>query len=569
MLSGKLKSLPSVLLAAVIIIQVFYLFRMGTQEKKEYHCDEVYSYGLANGFYQPFIESGNIRSFDFHYVDEWVSGEVYRNYLTVQENQRFRYDSVWYNQSQDRHPPLFYAVLHTVCSFFPDTFSPWFGMIPNLIYFAVTQYFLYRLSKNVLKSRYLALLVILFFGFTPAAVNNTLFIRMYCMLVMWGVIFMYLHSRLAYVQKENFFRDFLPITVITALGALTQYVFLFMAFATAVCFCFWYLLRKKYKIFWIYGLSMLSGVLMMFAVFPASIQHLFTEGSGVGRGLDEQLVIAVRYLFFNVFCMNRSNLVWLLCFLPPMVGILTAMALPVLFLFRDRLKGTKAKINAKWNRMKKGFHRKPFASLKESIKSHPEMIAMIAMLASVVTVMVIVSYTVSFMGKFADRYFFIICPFAAVLILGGLYWLLSKVRFSRILAGLLTLLLSVNVMARSSLLSAWTYENTMDLHDTLSDGNVIFVLKSPDEYSILSTLSYELYHAENVFVTNFQEKYSRIEKTQELVSDKPFYLVLPSEYFDMGFDGYIRHHLLNHSRLLGEYHFMQGEFFVYQLYPVT
>ena len=138
----NIKFLPAVLLAVIILLQSVNICRIFVNDKKSFYCDEVFSFGLANSFYRPFIESDSVRSQELHYVDEWFSGEVYRNYITVQDSQRFRYDSVWYNQSQDRHPPLFYAVLHTVCSFFPNTFSKWFGFIPNLIYFAVTQIFL-------------------------------------------------------------------------------------------------------------------------------------------------------------------------------------------------------------------------------------------------------------------------------------------------------------------------------------------------------------------------------------------------------------------------------------------
>lgn len=40
-------------------------------------------------------------------------------YVMVAENERFDYATVYYNQTQDVHPPLYYFFLHTVCSAVP------------------------------------------------------------------------------------------------------------------------------------------------------------------------------------------------------------------------------------------------------------------------------------------------------------------------------------------------------------------------------------------------------------------------------------------------------------------
>lgn len=291
------RRLPIILLAVIILVQIIHIGYRFVSEKTSYHCDELYSYGLSNSFYQPFLEGSDVYSGDFQNVNEWFSGKEYREYLTVQKGEQFRYDSVWYNQSKDRHPPLFYAVLHTVCSFFPDTFSFWYGMIPNLIYFAVMQFFLYKLSRNILKSKYLSLLLCLFWGFTPAAVNNTLFIRMYCMLAMWTVILMYLHSKLYQKQEPPRGREFIPLVIVTALGALTQYLFLFVAFVTAVCFCIRYLLKKQRKAFLLYGCSMLGGRVDCFCTVSCQYQP-FAFGR---RQCGQKYVWYTDFDFFAVF----------------------------------------------------------------------------------------------------------------------------------------------------------------------------------------------------------------------------------------------------------------------------
>ena len=43
--------------------------------------------------------------------NEWLSGEVLKNYLTVQKGERFSFGSVYYNMACDMHPPLYFFAL--------------------------------------------------------------------------------------------------------------------------------------------------------------------------------------------------------------------------------------------------------------------------------------------------------------------------------------------------------------------------------------------------------------------------------------------------------------------------
>ena len=553
----NIKFLPAVLLAVIILLQSVNICRIFVNDKKSFYCDEVFSFGLANSFYQPFIESDSVRSQELHYVDEWFSGEVYRNYITVQDSQRFRYDSVWYNQSQDRHPPLFYAVLHTVCSFFPDTFSKWFGFIPNLIYFAVTQIFLYRLAKNLLKSKYYALLLCSFFGFAPATVQNTMFIRMYCMLVMWTVIFMYLHSRLANFESGNFAKDFLPIMIVTALGSLTQYLFLFVAFVTAVCFCLWYLLQKKFGIFLKYSLSMLSGVVLFFAVYPVAFRHLFLEASSPQRRFAEQFVIAVRYVFQNNLAMAEADAVWLSVFIPQILLLLLVLSAPLLFLFRKDLKKLFPKIKRFFEKVRSFF------KTRHSVFSSKNFPVVMSMLFSVAMILVIVPYTVSFMDFFAERYLYIISPFVILLVLGALYKLLSKVPAGKIPALILTVLLSYNVISRMYMPKAWKSENPVDMDSMFNQNNVVVILHDKSNYDVLSTAACDLFHAGNVFFANCCDIKDDLPKINSLHSDKPTYILILPEYESYENSDYVEN-ILSEYDYIETYMFINYYFLIYR-----
>ncbi len=58
----------------------------------------------------------------------------YNNYFAVKKNERFDYRKVWKNQKNDVHPPIYYILLHTICSFFPGKFSWWYAGSINIFF---------------------------------------------------------------------------------------------------------------------------------------------------------------------------------------------------------------------------------------------------------------------------------------------------------------------------------------------------------------------------------------------------------------------------------------------------
>ena len=150
------------ILFLIVLTAICSMLYWGNQ-KEGYHVDELYSYGLANSEYLPFMHFGthdymvkdwmkeygpgnefpdlfknlihdvnvlksanfNIKSSslyqDYLYAQQnsanthsttWVAGQDYLHYLTASPENRFNIASVYYNQRGDVHPPLFYLLLH-------------------------------------------------------------------------------------------------------------------------------------------------------------------------------------------------------------------------------------------------------------------------------------------------------------------------------------------------------------------------------------------------------------------------------------------------------------------------
>ena len=94
-----------IVLAVMIVIQLIYSCYVFAYKKQGTHSDELWSYGLANSYYKPFIYledgiyqddyTGGYEGSDI--ANKWIDGCVMNDYLTVQEGQRFSYDSVYHN----------------------------------------------------------------------------------------------------------------------------------------------------------------------------------------------------------------------------------------------------------------------------------------------------------------------------------------------------------------------------------------------------------------------------------------------------------------------------------------
>ena len=210
-----------IIFAVILFVQIVFMLYYCNM-KQGFFVDEIWSYGLSNSYYHAQIWEDN--GLD----NVKIEPEIFKSYLTVNKGEEFSYGSVIYNQTHDAHPPLFYMVLHTISSFFPGKFSKWFGLIPNVIYFAIAMYLLLRVARCISKKNIFNILVLVLYGFSIGAVNSVTYVRMYMLLTVWCLFFL-LENIQIYKEEKITVKRFVLLCIATFGGLYTHFFFIIFA----------------------------------------------------------------------------------------------------------------------------------------------------------------------------------------------------------------------------------------------------------------------------------------------------------------------------------------------------
>ena len=251
-------------------------------EKSGMFIDEIYSYGLSNGYYTPFIRSVK----DGEMTDKILTKQEMIDYVTVGENDAFKFDSVYYNQTKDVHPPLFYWILHFCSSLNKGSFSKWIGLGLNYIIYALILLMLYKLGMKLFDSRKNAAMMLLLYGLSKMGLSTVLMIRMYALLTLLTVTLSYL---IVLLMNKNKWYLYLLITLNIFAGLMTQYYFVFFAFYICAAFVLYNIYKKDFKKCILFSVCALIGVLFMYLAFPECMNHMFAQKLVSGRNAVQNL----------------------------------------------------------------------------------------------------------------------------------------------------------------------------------------------------------------------------------------------------------------------------------------
>lgn len=277
--------LPVIILVLIMICQIGLVSYLGSQraEIKGTHIDEMYSYVLANSY-----DGSKISTID-SYWEQWIDGNSLMETITVQKGEAFSYDKVYYNNSFDCHPPLFYALLHTVCSVFTDQYTIWFGIALNMFLMLIADVLIYLLSKEFINNKTAAVLPVLLWGISLACINTVLFIRMYMLLAVCSIGFLYMTVR-SLKKGFNLKRCFFLFTF-SLLGVFTHYYFILFAFFVTLSYCLYKFFKKNFKEGILFGLTVALSVGLLLVIYPCAIEQATgSTSNNVGNEVSRSIL---------------------------------------------------------------------------------------------------------------------------------------------------------------------------------------------------------------------------------------------------------------------------------------
>lgn len=278
------------IILSVIIIISLAISTFFTLGKQGYHEDELLTYNLANSSKQLLTDGG------------WNTPEDFNEYLAVSENDRFDYAQVYRNQVIDAsHPPFYYALVHTVCSLFPETFNKWLAYSVNVLAMTGVLILLYKIAKRVTDNNLYALIGTAAYAFSIACITTTIYLRMYSTLTFFVLAFLYMTLRL-YDRKNNVkFCDCLLTVLIVMLGILTQYYFILFAGLVGLVFLVFKIREKCYKDLIKYIVSAVIGAGLALCIYPYIISNVLGGNRGFGSlSFSIDFVTVVTYVIYKL-----------------------------------------------------------------------------------------------------------------------------------------------------------------------------------------------------------------------------------------------------------------------------
>lgn len=297
-------------------------------QKEGFHLDEVLSYDLANAEYNPFILPNQPVGRLAKYVEEeirggsfwetcanlgdtlrdlvvnrgeskilnyeadvypdavWIGRDRFRDYLTVTDRDAFQYLSVYFNARTDIHPPLYYMLLHTVCSVFRGSASPFLGCLTNILVVLASCVLLMKLGilleeKGIAPRGYGragGMCAALLYGISRGGIVSMLLSRMYSLLTFFLLLTFYIH-----VKKwlgEGFAVKKFRLAAVTAAGFLTQYFFVLYCIPLAAVTAGLLLFRKRFRELRIYAVCMFLAGAAALVLFPFALEDVFSSSFG-------------------------------------------------------------------------------------------------------------------------------------------------------------------------------------------------------------------------------------------------------------------------------------------------
>lgn len=524
----KKKLLP---LFLIILFQTILIVIIFTSFKQGFHSDEVFNYAISNSANN--TEMTKLNNGD-SLMNQWLDSDYFLRYISASKEHRFDYSIPFRNAANDLNPPFQYMILHTICSFFPETFSWYYCFVINIVAFITSQIYLYRVVRGMTKNYWAGLAAVILYGFGTGAMSATIYIRIYAVAVAFSIMFAFYSYKIYDLRKEKKIavRYFVGLFVSCLLGTLTLHLFLTIAFLITLCYSLFFLFSKRIKLFWIHGLTCLAAALLSIAIVPNTFKH-------VGGINQEHSFSSVSYPFltdlrlylytitkdlFGIHVLSYDNVYFVSALV--ILGVITIFLIPIVFLVK----------NEKWFKTFIEWLKERGRQIKEKSKNfcYPLIPLFVCIAGNLAVVVKWTSYY--YMGKYSGRYVFCLYPLTVALAVCFAYFVFQLIiGREKISIGL--------ILSLSIVLAGWTHftpdcwaflfrheESGISFKeiDKQQDAREIIVIWDNETWT-LACLAPELYHTDSYYATDYSN-YRNEEIFADVDTDKPYYILVDQHY---------------------------------------
>lgn len=291
---------------AIILLLTFIAFG---NNKAGFFVDEYFSFLNAN------LRPDELDAIKESGINTYSGKELINICLISKSEERFNYREVWKNQEVDTHPPLYYAILHTVCSFTMTHLDMMtIGIGVNIVIALLTYFVLVKLINIFVENESVAAVYAFLYGISFSFINCFLFVRMYLLLTFFTILFLYLLC--SYIEQEQYPAMFyIKLFAIICAGMLTQYYFgIYLAFSCMTVLPY-LLYKKQYKNLLIGMVTVLCAIFCFYLIFPKGMNHIFSGDRGtqaINNAMTSNLLKNIRSMFRIVNAQVFGNCVYLI-----------------------------------------------------------------------------------------------------------------------------------------------------------------------------------------------------------------------------------------------------------------
>ena len=269
----NLKKQQSLILLGLTFLIELILIIYTCSQKKVHFVDELWEITEATS---PEPTYGPVSKDLF---DTWIPHERWDHIFNLDSKLRFSYFRIMKNLKSDTHPPLSFFALHTMSSLSSGKASKWHMIIPNMIFFFISLYFLYKIMFFLTGNYLVSNLTVLLYSLSRAGFFFVTYIKSYEIFIALSIMSCYAHlkifSYLMSPEKDKFLPNYIVNSLIGVgacyfFGLFNHYYFIIWAFflsLTTLVICF---IRNKTWLLCNYLIASLVPLILNWIIFRPS-----------------------------------------------------------------------------------------------------------------------------------------------------------------------------------------------------------------------------------------------------------------------------------------------------------